>query len=134
MWALPLEELARLDIAAMHLEDHADPAQNTLHVIGRTYSEPHKYFHRRYAHEMWTPWEPVTSEIEGDHLAPVVWRDRLHLFWATFAERTKPEAKPGAGPPDASGNERPVSYLTMAEVVGTVTAVSAKKLVDVQLH
>ena len=82
-----LEELARLDIVAMHLEDKADPAQNTLHVIGRTHGEPHKYFYRRYAHQMWTPWEPVTAEIEGDHLAPVVWRDRLYLFWVTFLEK-----------------------------------------------
>ena len=36
---------------------------------------------------MWTPWEPVTAEIEGDHLAPVVWRDRLYLFWVTFMEK-----------------------------------------------
>ena len=82
-----LEELARLDIVAMHLEGKADPAQNTLHVIGRTYSQPHKYFYRRYAHQMWTPWEPVTAEIEGDHLAPVIWRDRLYLFWVTFLEK-----------------------------------------------
>lgn len=84
-----LEGLARLDIVAMHLEDKADPAQNTLHVIGRTHGEPHKYFYRRYAHQMWTPWEPVTAEIEGDHLAPVVWRDRLYLFWVTFIEKPK---------------------------------------------
>ncbi|MFD7712867.1 neuraminidase-like domain-containing protein [Streptomyces sp. NPDC059786] len=84
-----LEELARLDIVAMHLEDKADPAQNTVHVVGRTHAEPHKYFYRRYAHQMWTPWEPVTAEIEGDHLAPVVWRDRLYLFWVTFLEKPK---------------------------------------------
>ena len=84
-----LEEIARLDIVAMHLEGKADPAQNTLHVIGRTHNEPRKYFYRRYAHQMWTAWEPVTAEIEGDHLAPVVWRDRLYLFWVTFMEKAK---------------------------------------------
>ena len=30
-----------------------------------------------------------TAEIEGDHLAPVVWRDRLYLFWVTFIEKPK---------------------------------------------
>jgi hypothetical protein len=82
-----LDELARLDIVGMHLDYKDDPAQNTLHVIGRTYSEPHKYFYRRYAHRVWTPWEPVSAEITGNHLAPVVWRDRLYLFWVTFMER-----------------------------------------------
>ncbi len=89
-----LDELARLDIVAMHLEDKADPAQNTLHVIGRTFAQPHKYFYRRYAHRMWTPWEPVSAEIEGDHLAPVIWRDRLYLFWVTFLEKPEPSTIP----------------------------------------
>ncbi len=90
-----LEELARLDIVAMYLQDNPDPALNTLHVIGRTYSEPHKYFYRCYAHQMWTPWEPVTAEIEGDHIAPVMWRDRLYLFWVTFLD--KPVQNPTMG-------------------------------------
>jgi hypothetical protein len=84
-----LEELARLDVVAMHLEDNIEPAHRVLHVIGRTYSQPHKYFYRRYAHRVWTPWEPVTAEIEGDHLAPVVWRGRLYLFWVTFLEKAE---------------------------------------------
>lgn len=82
-----LDELARLDIVAMHIEDNPDPARRVLHVFGRTFSVSHKYFYRRYKNQMWTPWEPVSAEIEGDHLAPVVWRDRLYLFWVTFLEK-----------------------------------------------
>jgi hypothetical protein len=83
-----LEELARLDLVAMYVEERPlDPASNVLHVIGRTFSLPHKYFYRRYAHHAWTPWDPVPAEIEGDHVAAVVWRDRLHVFWVTFLEK-----------------------------------------------
>ncbi|MEM9696611.1 MAG: neuraminidase-like domain-containing protein, partial [Myxococcota bacterium] len=82
-----LDELARLDIVAMHAEEALDPADNRLHVFGRTHGEPHRTFYRRYAHGMWTPWEPVTVDPEGDHLAPVVWRGRLVLFWVTFREQ-----------------------------------------------
>jgi hypothetical protein len=89
-----LDELARLDIVGMHIEDNADPARRILHVFGRTYSQPHKYFYRRYAHRMWTPWEPVSAEIEGDHLVPVIWRNRLYLFWLTFLEKAKFVSKP----------------------------------------
>ena len=74
------------------LEDNPDPAQRTLHVIGRTYGEPHKYFYRRFAHQMWTEWEPVSAEIEGDHLAPVIWRQRLYLFWVTFLDQPEQPA------------------------------------------
>ncbi len=84
-----LDELARLDIVAMHVEQRADPGQNVLHVFGRTYAEPHKYFYRRFSAGGWTPWEAVTAEIQGDHLAPVIWRDRLYLFWVTFMEKAE---------------------------------------------
>jgi hypothetical protein len=85
-----LDELARLEIVTMYSEENPlKTASSTLHVIGRTYSLPHKYFYRRYTNQKWTPWEPVSAEIEGDHIAAVVWRDRLHLFWLTFLEKAK---------------------------------------------
>lgn len=88
-----MDELARLDIVAMHKEEGSDPT-GILHVFGRTYSLPHKYFYRRYSNQMWTPWEPVSAEIEGDHLAPVVWRDRLYLFWVTFMDKPAEDSAP----------------------------------------
>ncbi len=93
-----LDELARLDIVGMYCEEQPlDPASNRLHVIGRTYAaEPHKYFYRRFAHQVWTPWEPVPVEIQGDHIVPVIWRDRLNLFWVTFMDKADPSAGPSA--------------------------------------
>jgi Neuraminidase-like domain len=122
-----LDELARLDIVAMHLEDSPDPARRTLHVIGRTYNQPHKYFYRRYFHQMWTPWEPVSAEIEGDHLAPVVWRDRLYLFWVTFMDKPDEDAKPGA----LQGS---LVQAELEAVMSAVKAAGARKQIDVQLH
>jgi hypothetical protein len=129
-----LDELARLDIVAMHIEDNPDPVRRTLHVFGRTYGKAHKYFYRRYAHQMWTPWEPVSAEIDGDHLVPVVWHDRLYLFWVTFLDKPDKEAKPAEGPKDGGGNEKSVSAMKMSELVGTVANIAANKLVEVQLH
>lgn len=80
-----LEELASLDIVTMYCEEKS----NILHVIGRTFSLPHKYFYRRYSNHIWTPWEPITAEIEGDHVAAVIFRERLHIFWLTFFEKAK---------------------------------------------
>ena len=124
-----LDELARLDIVAMHLEDNPDPARRTLHVIGRTYSQPHKYFYRRYAHQMWTPWDPVSAEIEGDHLAPVVWRDRLYLFWVTFMD--KPVENPQHG---SKTKNKSLAQASLSEVISDVSVGGQKKQIDVQLH
>ncbi|MCU0543437.1 MAG: neuraminidase-like domain-containing protein [Oscillatoriaceae cyanobacterium Prado104] len=124
-----LEELARLEIVTMYLEEKPlDPASNTLHVIGRTYSLPHKYFYRRYAHQMWTPWEPVTTEIEGDHLVAVVWRDRLHLFWVTFLE--KANANPNGAGKAGEGNLASASFNSI--VAASNQALQRK--VEVQLN
>ena len=135
-----LDELARLDICAMHIEDNDDTALRVLHVFGRTYSQPHKYFYRRYARQMWTPWEPVSAEIAGDHLAPVVWRDRLYLFWVTFADQADPNPSTGATTKDpnpstgAPTEPKKLTDMTLKDVMTDLKAVVAQKQVDVQLH
>jgi hypothetical protein len=124
-----LDALARLDIVALHLEDRPDPALNVLHVIGRTHSQPHEYFYRRYSRGLWTPWEPVTAEIEGDHLAPVIWRGRLYLFWVTFAEKPDPST-----PPPTSTGETPLASLPLSDVMTDVKRAGQTKTLAVQLH
>jgi ABC toxin N-terminal region/Neuraminidase-like domain len=152
-----LDELARLDIVAMYCEEQPlDPASNQLHVIGRTYAAPHKYFYRRYAHQMWTPWEPMPVEIEGDHIVPVVWRDRLNVFWVTFMDQADPDQipldetwKPRTStdfPVDGSKKEvafklpggtdssKKVTEMSVGQLAGGVRSAVRRKLVKVQLH
>jgi peptidoglycan hydrolase-like protein with peptidoglycan-binding domain len=111
-----LEELARLEVVAMHIEEGDAVADNTVHVFGRTVGVPHKYFYRRYADRMWSPWTPVSAEIEGDHLVPVVWEHRLWLFWLTFVEQAE---SAGGGP-------------TKADELGNLPGL--KRRVEVHLH
>ncbi len=82
-----LETIARLQVVSMYAEERLSDQSRTLHVFGRTFAAPRKYYYRRHAYGVWSPWEPVDIEIEGDHVAAVVWRDRLHLFWLTFEEK-----------------------------------------------
>lgn len=124
-----LDELARLDIVAMHIEDNADPTRRTLHVFGRTYSRPHKHFYRRYAHQMWTPWEPVSAEIEGDHLAPVVWRDRLYLFWVTFLDKPVENSQPSG-----AGADTTLDQLKLKDAVTEMQTIAADKTIEIKLH
>jgi hypothetical protein len=87
-----LEEIARLDVRSVYVESGADPNDNVVHVVARTFGTPHKYFYRRQVHRMWTPWVPVTADIESDHVVVTVWRGRVHLFWVTFLEKAVPSA------------------------------------------
>jgi hypothetical protein len=78
------ERIARLDMMTMYFEPGVSADGSTVHVIGRTQQAPFKYFYRSCSSRMWTPWEPLGIEVEGDHLALTVWRGRMHLFWVTF--------------------------------------------------
>ena len=78
---------------------------------------------------MWTPWEPVTAEIEGDHLAPVVWRNRLYLFWVTFMDKPDDSA-----PPNSGTGSKPLAEATLAQVASHATQAGKKKTIEIQLH
>jgi hypothetical protein len=114
-----LQERARLDIVSTYLEEAlGDPGSNILHVIGRNHGRPQKYFYRRFAYGTWTAWEPVTVDIEGDHIAAVVWRDHLHLFWLTFAQLSQP---PTSAPPGTSSDSTThVADMTFSELSGNL--------------
>ena len=126
-----LETMARLDIVTMYREeDPDDPDTYTLHVIGRTFGLSPKYFYRRYCSGMWTPWEPVSANIEGDHVVAVVWRQRLHLFWVTFLEKNEEV------PEDERGDDSDPHDIWTRSTTELIEETSAytRKLVEVQLN
>jgi hypothetical protein len=85
-----LDKIARLEIVSTWLQEHElDPANNVFHVVGRTFNKTQEYFYRRYRNGEWSPWEPITEQIESDHVVVTIWRDRPYLFWLTFLERAQ---------------------------------------------
>jgi len=49
----------------MYLDQDVTHGISTLHVLGRTYGHPHKYFYRTYSNSTWSGWVAVTPDIEG---------------------------------------------------------------------
>ena len=106
-----LDEVSRLDVRAVWFERRkgkgprrneqgsvpppgVEWADGTYHIFARTYNEPHMWFYRRLEKgRIWTPWEKIDADIEGDHLVPVMFQNRLHLFWTIFREKGKPAPK-----------------------------------------
>ncbi|WP_227580386.1 neuraminidase-like domain-containing protein [Cellulomonas xiejunii] len=98
-----LTDFSRMEIVGLCSTYDDENRLLVTNVFGRTSSEPHAYFHRQFrrldpadresALGVWTPWQALSLDIEGDHLIPVVWRGRTFLFWATF---TKEAAEPTA--------------------------------------
>lgn len=83
-----LNNVARLDIRGMYIEQPNDPDEGQIHVVGRTFSTPHEYFYRkRKANEQWTAWGKLELDIDGDHLMLAFHNRRLHLFFPLFVEK-----------------------------------------------
>jgi len=81
-----LDGVARLEIKGMWNQD----SNSTLHVFGRTYGgDPKIYYYRTFEeNRRWTPWEKVDLDIKSDHIIPIVFNNRIYLFWAVFTEKS----------------------------------------------
>ena len=69
---------------------------------------PHIYYYRTYDmnYSMWSAWDKIDVDITGDHVVPVVYNRKLHLFWLQFMEKPMkakkvPAAQPSNGPTDS---------------------------------
>ena len=82
-----LDGVARLEVKGMWYQED----NQTLHVIGRTYGgDPKIYYYRQFIeNRRWTAWEKIDLDINSDHIIPVVFNQRLYLFWALFTEKAR---------------------------------------------
>jgi hypothetical protein len=122
-----LDVRARLDIVASYLDqDMNTPGNSVLYVLGRTYGQPHQYFFRTYSNGGWSGWQPVSVDIDGDHMALAIWRGRLNLFWLTFVVKAQaPTPKPGQGVQ--------VTSLGINDLERAVST-TPQKQIQIQLH
>lgn len=110
-----VDEISRLEVCGLYHEmenlsgDESTYEINQVHVIGRTHNLPHIYYYRMYDmnYNSWSAWEKIEVEISGDHVVPVIYNRKLHLFWLQVQEkpmkvRKMPPAKASTGPQDAA--------------------------------
>jgi len=79
-----LDEVSKLEICAMYLKENeaGNKFEDVLHVFGRTSrGASRKYYYRRFELGYWTGWEKINADIEDNPILPVVWKNRLFLFW-----------------------------------------------------
>jgi hypothetical protein len=131
-----LEEIARLEIVTLCCdEDPLDPDSNTLHVIGRSQTQPRKYFHRTYAHQMWTPWQEISTTIDGDHVVAVIWHNRLSVFWLTFIEQAPPDSSDSSdSSSQQDGDNTKLGDMTMSQIHKSTHKAPPPKVIQVQLN
>ena len=106
-----LDAVARLEMVGMY---HEAGAPSVLHVIGRKAGNPPTHFYRQWIDSSrWTAWRKIDLDITGDHIVPIVWNQRLHLFWAVVTR--KPDTKQTTPPMSLTGST-PAPATTHQEV------------------
>ena len=108
-----LDQVARLEIVGIyHQQETGDEPIDILHVFGRTRAVPHLYFYRQFDGGVWSPWEKVDLDIEGDHLIPVIWNRRLQLYWPVFTLKSEQPTKD-----QRADNDDPNQYWGNQDIV-----------------
>ena len=126
-----LDARARLDIVAMYLDQNPNNSTSpqTLHVLGRTYGHPHKYFYRTYSNGTWSGWIAVTPDIEGNHITLAIWKGRLNVFWVTFIKQSKAPSV-SQDPSDTTG----VGDVPFSKLANKLSTIDPRCNLQVQLH
>lgn len=95
------EEVASLTIAGAYHDVRNEGGQtiDVLHLFGVATNDPPVYYYRtcesliasgRNSRQfpVWSPWRKIEVQITGRKVSPVVYLNRLHIFWAEY--RTRP--------------------------------------------
>jgi hypothetical protein len=84
-----LHDVAKLEPCGMYVEENGITSDdNTIHVVARNADTRRKYYYRRYEDGSWTAWAEIKLPIEDTPVVPVVWNNRLLLFWLGIQQET----------------------------------------------
>lgn len=78
-----LDAVSNLEIIGVY----PDTLTGIVYAIGRTQNPPHQYYLTKQIKTIWSAWEKIDVDIDGDHVLLVVWNNRLMLFWGTLTEK-----------------------------------------------
>ncbi|GHO71423.1 hypothetical protein KSC_103150 [Ktedonobacter sp. SOSP1-52] len=82
-----MEEVAKLEPCGMYYVEPTNKQDEIIHLVARTAGAHRKYYYRRYELGYWMPWEQIKLDIEDNPVIPVVWNDRLLLFWLRLLKK-----------------------------------------------
>ena len=133
-----LEEVAKLEPCGMwHIPASAD-ADETSYVIARTAGAHRKYYFRQFQSGSWTPWTQVQVECEDMPITPIVWNNRLFLFWLKAIKQPPPPNQTQLSSSATGPNSDAIASLPVSDLNNfTQTATNASQnsiLVQAVLH
>jgi hypothetical protein len=89
-----LEAVAKLEPCGMYYMPSGSDTQEKAYVVARTAGAHRKYYFRELENGSWMPWTEVAIECEDMPVTPIVWNDRLLLFWLKINKASTPQTAP----------------------------------------
>lgn len=99
-----LNEVARLEPVSAYQQ--TTYGRNILHVFARTDSSPQRYYYRNREDNEWSDWQKIDVDIKSDHVSPVMWNNKLYVFWLTF-QKTQVARNESTATTGTVGNGKP---------------------------
>ncbi|MGJ0506828.1 MAG: neuraminidase-like domain-containing protein [Methylocystis sp.] len=116
-----LSDVAHLVPCGLCIEENgAGEADDIIHVVARAGAGSTNFYYRRYEYGYWTAWEQIKLKIEDAPVIPVVWNNRLLLFWLNFLKQTPQSAPDPGAASTANGGTTHVSDLSLTQVRAAV--------------
>jgi|GEM_PF-5332045 len=86
-----LHAVSRLEIVAIYTEEgnvmpSGERGCTTTHVVGRRWSQPRTHYYRSRHGGVWSAWEQLDADIDGEHVMLTVHNARPMIIWATIRE------------------------------------------------
>ena len=112
-----LDEVAKLEqVGIHHVELSPGEQDDVVHVVARTSGAHRKYYYRRQDNGVtWRPWDQIKLDIEDNPVIPVVWKNRLFLFWLRILTRTPVDPETQVEAIDSVAGTAKVGNMTVAE-------------------
>ncbi len=129
-----LDEVAKLEPCGLYVQEGKEESEEGIvHVVARTAGAGRKYFYRRRNPSGWTPWEQIHLDIEDNPVLPVVWNDRLFLFWLKILQQSPDDL--GSSPKTSNSDESlaTASYAAVEKAAQDSAKQSTKPSVQVML-
>ena len=89
-------------IGACKEDGGGDGILYTLHIVGRTRGEPHRFFIRKYKAKAlysgeWEPWENLNLDIKAEVALPVLMNQKLYVIWPSLMVSKKEDGAESEG-------------------------------------
>lgn len=132
-----VDEVSNMEVVGLYIDDRKKTegsgwdGESKLHVFSRTRNAPYFFYYRYLALEEmnWYPWEKMQVDIpsydveddkhqvtgNGCYLTPVVWNNRLLIFFPQIMQKTRPvstDIKPMKTSPVKDENDNPTGDTT----------------------